>query len=101
MSESDQKRPLIKGSPRPPLSNPSATALSYTQPTRSRNEVSVGTRGGDIKVVEFNGSAYPQPFLDPSIMQKRLQVEREWKAEQERIKQEQLEREQAGSSSRS
>lgn len=54
-----------------------------------------------LTVVEFNGSTTPQPFLDPSIMQKRAQLEREWKADQERNRRQQLEIGQAEASSRS
>ncbi|ATZ49945.1 hypothetical protein BCIN_05g03400 [Botrytis cinerea B05.10] len=78
---SDTKRPLLKGPPRPPRSNPSA--LSYTEPPRLRDEI-IRTKSDGVRVVEFNGSAIPQPFLDPSIMQKNAQLEREWKLEQER-----------------
>lgn len=35
-------------------------------------------------VVEFNSRAVEQPFLDPSIMQKRIEAEKQWKAEQEK-----------------
>ncbi|KAF7910950.1 uncharacterized protein EAF01_002459 [Botrytis porri] len=65
---SDSKRPLLKGTPRPPRPNPSA--LFYTEPLRLRNEV-IRTKSESARVVEFNGSAIPQPFLDPSIMQKK------------------------------
>ncbi|TGO16366.1 hypothetical protein BTUL_0029g00570 [Botrytis tulipae] len=76
---SDSKRPLlIKGPPRPPRSNPSA--LSYTEPPRLRNEI-IRTKTDSVRIVEFNGSAIPQPFLDPSIMQKKAQLERERKLE--------------------
>ncbi|KAF7960963.1 hypothetical protein EAE96_000633 [Botrytis aclada] len=95
---SDSKRPLLKGPPRPPRSNPSA--LSYTEPPRSRGEV-VRTKSDSVKVVEFNGSSIPQPFLDPSIMQKKAQMERERKLEQEKIARQQLEINQAQGSSRS
>ncbi|KAK6612311.1 hypothetical protein H4I96_01524 [Botrytis cinerea] len=78
---SDTKRPLLKGPPRPPRSNPSA--LSYTEPPRLRDEI-IRTKSDGVRVVEFNGSAIPQPFLDPSIMQKNAQLGREWKLEQER-----------------
>ncbi|KAM0163334.1 hypothetical protein ACHAPG_001258 [Botrytis cinerea] len=78
---SDTKRPLLKGPPRPPRSNPSA--LSYAEPPRLRDEI-IRTKSDGVRVVEFNGSAIPQPFLDPSITQKKAQLEREWKLEQER-----------------
>ncbi|CAD6441882.1 c92fb853-3db9-454d-8703-68e1ef7e0024 [Sclerotinia trifoliorum] len=96
---SNSERPLIKGPPRPPRSNP--LTLSYSQPARSRNEVSVCARGDSIKVVEFNGLATPQPFLDPSIMQKRAQLEREWKVNQEMVGREKPETSQAEASSTS
>ncbi|KAF7856944.1 hypothetical protein EAF04_009704 [Stromatinia cepivora] len=96
---SDSKRPLVKGPPRPPQSNP--LTMSYNQPARLRSEVSICARGDSIKVVEFNGFATPQPFLDPSIMQKRAQLEREWKVNEERIRRQQLETSQVEDSSRS
>ncbi|TGO40402.1 hypothetical protein BHYA_0037g00010 [Botrytis hyacinthi] len=77
----DSKRPLLKGPPRPPRSN--SSAISYTEPPRLRNEI-IRTNADSVRVVEFNGSAIPQPFLDPSIMQKRAQLERERKLEQEK-----------------
>lgn len=40
-----------------------------------------------LTAVEFKGSAVPQPFLDPSIMQKRAQTEIELKEDQEKIRQ--------------
>ncbi|KAF7938700.1 uncharacterized protein EAE98_001038 [Botrytis deweyae] len=95
---SDSKRPLLKGPPRPPRSNP--LALSYTEPPRLKNEVT-RTKNDSIRVVEFNGSAIPQPFLDPSIMQKKAQLERERKLEQEKSTRQQLERNQTEGSSRS
>ncbi|TGO48697.1 hypothetical protein BCON_0232g00050 [Botryotinia convoluta] len=78
---SDSKRPLLKGPPRLPRSNPSA--LSYTEPPRLRNEI-IRTKSDSVRVMEFNGFAIPQPFLDPSIMQKKVQLERERKLEQEK-----------------
>ncbi|TGO53969.1 hypothetical protein BOTNAR_0281g00130 [Botryotinia narcissicola] len=94
---SDSKRPLlIKGPPRPPRSNPSA--LSYTEPPRLRNKI-IRTKADSGRVVEFNGSAIPQPFLDPSIMQKKAQLERERRLEQEKIRRQQLERNQTRGSS--
>ncbi|TEY39046.1 hypothetical protein BOTCAL_0470g00040 [Botryotinia calthae] len=95
---SDTKRPLLKGPPRPPRSNP--LALSHAEPPRFRNEI-MRTKSGGVRVVEFNGSAIPQPFLDPSIMQKKAQLEREWKLEQERSRRQQLEENQTQGSSRS
>ncbi|THV44100.1 hypothetical protein BGAL_0734g00040 [Botrytis galanthina] len=95
---SDSKRPLLKGPPRPPRSNPSA--LSYTEPPRLRKEI-IRAKNDSPRVVEFNGSAIPQPFLDPSIMQKKAQLEREQKLEQEKITRQQLEGSQTQGSSRS
>jgi hypothetical protein len=34
-------------------------------------------------VVEFSSRAIPQPFLDPSVIQRRIQAEAQWKREQE------------------
>ncbi|KAB8304625.1 hypothetical protein EYC80_003999 [Monilinia laxa] len=79
------KHPLLKGPLRPPRSNPST--LSYTEPLKSRNEVSINAKGVSIKVVEFDGSAIPQPYLDPSIMQKRARTEIGLKEDQEKIRQ--------------
>jgi hypothetical protein len=36
-------------------------------------------------VVEFSSQAVPQPFLDPSIIQRRIQADKQWKLEQEKI----------------
>ncbi|PQE29908.1 hypothetical protein CJF32_00000571 [Rutstroemia sp. NJR-2017a WRK4] len=92
---SETKRPLLKGSLRPPKVNPSN--LSYTQPPASRDELSIGAQGKNVKVVEFNSSAIPQPFLDPSIVQKRAQMDREWQLRQEKTAR--ASRDQAASSS--
>lgn len=37
-------------------------------------------------MVEFNSRAVPQPFLDPTMLQKRIQAEKEWNLEQEKKK---------------
>ena len=35
-----------------------------------------------LSVVEFSSRATPQPFLDPSILQTRNQMQRQWEKEQ-------------------
>jgi hypothetical protein len=44
---SEPKRPLLKGSLRPPKVNPSN--LSYTQPPASRDDLSIGAQGKNVK----------------------------------------------------
>ncbi|KAF8865192.1 hypothetical protein BDZ45DRAFT_736300 [Acephala macrosclerotiorum] len=80
---STPKRPLVKGPLQPP--QPQPNSQSYTQKPASKNEVLI-TKGKErsIPVIEFNSRAVPQPFLDPSIIQQRIQAEKQWKAEQER-----------------
>ncbi|KAM3067550.1 hypothetical protein ACMFMG_000134 [Clarireedia jacksonii] len=78
----EPKRPLLKGSLHPPKVHTSN--LSYTQPPTSRDDLSIGAQGKNVKVVEFSSSAIPQPFLDPSIFQKRVQMEKEWRLRQEK-----------------
>ena len=89
----------MKGPLRPP--EPQLRSTSYTQKPASKDEVSVRTgREPDIpgkscsshacilptyssRVVEFSFQT-PKPFLDPSIIQRRVQAEKEWKANQEK-----------------
>jgi hypothetical protein len=37
-----------------------------------------------MPVVEFSSQAVPQPFLDPSVIQRRIQIEKQRKAEEEK-----------------
>jgi hypothetical protein len=39
-----------------------------------------------LSVVEFSSQAVPQPFLDPSIIQRRIQLDTQRKAEVEKAK---------------
>jgi hypothetical protein len=91
------KRELIKGPLRPP--QPQPRNQSYTQKPASKDEISVRTGkekeipGKSIlfacsnsqltrpSAVEFS-SQIPKPFLDPSIIQRRIQADKQWKAEQ-------------------
>ena len=59
---------------------------------QSKSVVSRWTRGFrslsylcQYSVVEFYSRATPQPFLDPSIIENRIQAEKQWKIMQERI----------------
>jgi hypothetical protein len=40
----------------------------------------------NLSVVEFPSQAVPQPFLDPSIIQRRIQLDKQRKAEAEKAK---------------
>ena len=92
---------LLKGPIRPPHHRPSS--LSYTQEPAAKNEYTIRIGKGkevapgktevrpftniyaySLVVAEFSSAAVPQPFLDPSIIQRRIQAEKQWKAEQER-----------------
>ncbi|PMD61469.1 uncharacterized protein K444DRAFT_371198 [Hyaloscypha bicolor E] len=76
------KRELLKGPVC--LPEPQLRATSYTQKPASKDEVSVRTgKEPDIPVIEFSFQT-PKPFLDPSIIQRRVQAEKQWKAEQEK-----------------
>ncbi|CZR55396.1 uncharacterized protein PAC_05283 [Phialocephala subalpina] len=80
---STPKRPLVKGPLQPP--QPQLNSKSYTQKPASKEEVfTTSGKEKSISVVEFNSRAVEQPFLDPSIMQKRIEAEKQWKAEQEK-----------------
>ena len=92
------KRQLFKGRLRrsePPLQSP-----SYTQKPASKDEVSVRTgKKPEIPgkctcayvcilshyntVIEFSFQT-PKPFLDPSIIGQRIQMEKQWAAQQEK-----------------
>ncbi|KAG0651860.1 hypothetical protein D0Z07_0808 [Hyphodiscus hymeniophilus] len=79
----ESNRELIKGPLRPPPRE--TNALSYTQAPASKDMISV--RNGKekaIKVTEFSSRAVPQPFLDPSIVQRRLQADKQWNIDQAR-----------------
>ncbi|PMD20896.1 hypothetical protein NA56DRAFT_704133 [Hyaloscypha hepaticicola] len=76
------KKELLKGPLRPPEAQLRPT--SYTQKPASKNEVSVRTgKEAKISVTEFSFQT-PKPFLDPSILQRRIQAGNQWKAEQEK-----------------
>ncbi|KIM97866.1 hypothetical protein OIDMADRAFT_20274 [Oidiodendron maius Zn] len=65
------RRPL-----RPPTSNHSA--ISYAEAPESRGETFVrNSMGKVIRVVEFSSQAVPQPFLDPSVIQRRVKTDNE------------------------
>jgi len=73
---SESKRPLIKGSLRPLKRNPQGG--THTEVLSSKDEISV-RRGNSkhITVTEFSfQSSLPMPFLDPSVMQLRVQAEK-------------------------
>ncbi|KAH6669257.1 hypothetical protein B0J14DRAFT_657353 [Halenospora varia] len=77
------KRKLIKGPLRPP--KPQSNAVSQTQKRASKDEVSIRKRDDkDIPVKEFTSQMTPQPFLDPSILQLRIQGQKQWKIDQEK-----------------
>lgn len=97
-----QRERIKKGPIRPPPRQ--ATQSSYTQPPASKEDL----LGGDTSkiqkvcpgmstqieyiqafqlifaVVEFSSRAVPQPFLDPSILQRRFQENQQWNLAQER-----------------
>ena len=92
------KRELIKGPLR--LPEPQLRATSYTQKPASKDEVSVRTGkepqipgmyvrfyvrtlAHSALVIEFSFQT-PKPFLDPSIIQRRIQADKQWKTEQEK-----------------
>jgi hypothetical protein len=95
----ESKRDLIKGFQPPRKAN----SLSYTEAPISKDEVTVRQKNekdipGKSRVllsdlylvvdissaIEFSSRGCPQPFLDPSIMQRRIQAENQRKLEQER-----------------
>lgn len=86
------RRELFKGPIRP--LKPQPTKLSYTQAPASKGEIWVKrgklkevpgkiisldqfTRLITILVTEFSSQAFRAPFLDPSVVQKRLQAEKQ------------------------
>ncbi|KUJ24507.1 uncharacterized protein LY89DRAFT_23953 [Mollisia scopiformis] len=77
------KRPLVKGPLQPPQSQSKST--SYAQRPTSKNEVFI-TSGKEqpTPVIEFNSQATPQPFLDLTIIPKRIQAEKQHRAEQDK-----------------
>jgi len=97
---STPKRDLIKGPLRaPPLNswNPSRTqapaskddiAVRRGKEKEIPGQTSIGSQEDSLLtssiVREFSSRGVPQPFLDPSIMQRRIQIEKLWTAEQEK-----------------
>ncbi|RDL33231.1 uncharacterized protein BP5553_08670 [Venustampulla echinocandica] len=83
---SPPKRELLKKTPlRPPQLH--RTTSAYTQPRASADEVSVGKgkengKGKQLPVVEFTSQEPPQPFLDPSIIQRRIQYAKQYEIDQ-------------------
>lgn len=93
-------RELIKGPPKPPPHNPSPR--SYTQAPPSKDEITIRKKNEkpipgtppplylttlliyNQPVREFASDAAPQPFLDPTIIQRRMEAEKQWKIEQEK-----------------
>ncbi|KAH8596757.1 hypothetical protein B0O99DRAFT_509490 [Bisporella sp. PMI_857] len=75
-------RELFRGTLRPPSQRP--FKQSYTQEPASKNEISVMRPGGEkgVTIVEFSSRAVPMPFLDPCIMQQRIQADKQWEADQ-------------------
>jgi len=61
--------------------------ISYTQAPTSKDEVTI-RRAGEKKVpvVEVPHEAFPQPFLNPSIIQERIEADKRWKTAQQRMK---------------
>ena len=92
------KKELLKGPLRPPEAQLRPT--SYTQKPASKNEVSVRTgkeaeisgrrRHSHVCILSYSAAVTefsfqtPKPFLDPSILQRRIQAGTQWKAEQEK-----------------
>ncbi|KAG9235586.1 hypothetical protein BJ875DRAFT_266712 [Amylocarpus encephaloides] len=77
---------LKKGSPRPPQPQPGPR--SYTQGRASKAEVTIkrgNEKGNPITATEFSSQIVPQPFLDPSIMERRIAAEKQWAADKEKI----------------
>lgn len=96
------KRKLLRGLLRPP--QPQLRTSSYTQKPASKNEVSVRTeKEPDIpgkcihlhvcvltnssRVIEFSFQP-SKPFLDPSIVERRIQAEKQWKVAQDKKRKE-------------
>ena len=90
----------MKGSLKAPSVKPLNT--SYTQRPTSKDEISVRqgkdkgitgdwnfVAGRDIMLIvlvhEFSSQAVPQPFLNPNILQQRIQVENQSKMDQEKM----------------
>ncbi|KAH8679967.1 hypothetical protein BGZ60DRAFT_370004 [Tricladium varicosporioides] len=77
------KRKLIKGPLRPP--KPQPNAMSQTQKRASKDEISIRKRDDKgILVKEFTSQMTPQPFLDPSILQLRIQAQKQWESDREK-----------------
>ena len=93
------ERKLLKGSLKAPSVKPLNT--SYTQLPTSKDEISVRQgkdkgiigdcnfiAGTDIMLIvlvhEFSSQAVPQPFLNPNILQQRVQVENQSQMDREK-----------------
>ncbi|EPE24591.1 hypothetical protein GLAREA_08443 [Glarea lozoyensis ATCC 20868] len=78
------KRPLLQ---KTPLSAPKPKAIgaSYVQERASNSEVTV-VRGKAMKLtpVEWSSQEIPKPFLDPTIIQRRIAAEKQWKQENDK-----------------
>ncbi|KAH7319476.1 hypothetical protein BKA65DRAFT_556897 [Rhexocercosporidium sp. MPI-PUGE-AT-0058] len=82
---SESKRPLYKGPLLPPKRE--AWTQSYTVNAVSEDQIRVKSGKGDrFPVIEFRSGDVPMPFLDPTIIPRRVQEEKEWNAKQERDK---------------
>ena len=96
---SDSRRSLYKGQLLPPKRE--AWSQSYTVNPTSKDHIEVKSRRNDKvsgrswsdsrvellmsgTVIEFSSGAVPMPFLDPAILSRRVQEEKEWKEKQER-----------------
>ncbi|TVY67516.1 hypothetical protein LSUE1_G007884 [Lachnellula suecica] len=73
---------LPKGPLRAPPSQP--TKLSYTQAPASKDEVTIRKGTARKEAVAIEG--VPQPFLNPSIIQQRIQTEQQWQIAQDRAR---------------
>ncbi|CZS95540.1 uncharacterized protein RAG0_12333 [Rhynchosporium agropyri] len=85
----DSKRPLYKSPLLPPKHQP--WSESYTVDSASKDELArkvVNT--SKIPVIEFKSGDVPMPFLDPSIISRRIQEAKdmETKPDRERIQDE-------------
>jgi len=97
---SDSRRSLFKGQLLPPKREP--WSQSYTVNPISKDHIGVKSRRNDKvsgrswsddtrvellisgTVIEFSSGAVPMPFLDPAVLSRRIQEEKEWKEKQDR-----------------
>lgn len=80
---SDSRRSLFKGQLLPPKREP--WSQSYTVNPISKDHIGVKSRRNDkVSVIEFSSGAVPMPFLDPAVLSRRIQEEKEWKEKQDR-----------------